>query len=120
MTGRLSKQASKISAKGAGGQGPIAGSEGVIRHFLFNHPLKQLEHLQFLGFILIERIPGIIEEFLQFIGRQLLGMIDHLVGGIIIPVVRKDPVSLLEIIIGLGVGKGGQYRKFSQIKLDLK
>jgi len=73
-------------AEFAKGQLSFPRAEGLVGFFFSITFLKQFKHLDALGFLAVEGVPGVIIELLQFFGGICLGLENDLIGCVIVPV----------------------------------
>ncbi|VTR63796.1 hypothetical protein DESC_10064 [Desulfosarcina cetonica] len=106
--------------KSFGAQLGGSGTIGVVGHFPAYDLLEQFGHLDLLGLVAIEAVPGPVEQFLQPLRRHVARLVDHLIGRIRIPVIGENAILTLEVVIGLGVGKRRQYGKLGQVQVDFQ
>ena len=100
-------------------QRTLSRSESVVGQFLADHSGEEFGHLHCLGLIVVEGVPSIGQQLLEPIGAHVLGTEDHLIGRVVVPVGGEDALLAVQVLVGPGVGKGGQDREFGQIQFDL-
>jgi len=112
--------ASNFPAEGLPRQFAVARPVGAVGLFPPHDRFHQLEHLHALGLVVVEGPPGVAQQFLQFFRRHVAGLEDHLVGGVLVPVVGQDALLLVQLPVGLGVGEGRQHGELRQVQIDFQ
>ena len=69
---------------------------------------------------MIEGAPGVLIKFLQAFRTHVLGLIHHLSGVVMIPVVVEDTALAHQVVVGLGVRERSQNGELGQVQIDLQ
>ena len=100
-------------------QAAVGLTVGALVHLAQGDIAEQVEHLLLLRLVLVERLPGVVVDVLQLLGRHVLGLEHHLTGVIVVPVKVEDTALAQQVVVNLRVGERCQHGKLRQVKVYL-